>query len=165
MVITKINNEKVFDKNILLVTKTDTKGKITYANRAFIELVDIEEEILIGAQHNIIRHPDMPKIIFKYLWSYLQDEKEIHAYVKNICRDGSYYWVMANVTASYLKDTVIGYHSTRRKPTKEALNLIIPLYKKLLHAEKNGGINASEVIINDLLKEKGVEYDEFILSI
>jgi len=156
--------ENTFDNNVLLVTKTDTKGKITYANRGFIEIVAMDEETLIGAPHNIIRHPDMPKIIFKYLWKYLQSEREIHAYVKNICADGSYYWVMANVTPSYYHNKVVGYHSVRRKPTKEALDIIIPLYKKLLAAEKQGGLNASEKIMNELLKQKGQQYDEFILS-
>ncbi|MEA1983158.1 MAG: PAS domain-containing protein, partial [Campylobacterota bacterium] len=141
------------------------KGKITYANRAFKDIVEMDESELIGSPHNIIRHPDMPKVIFKYLWSYLQNEKEIHAYVKNICADGSYYWVMANVTPSSFNGKVVGYHSSRRKPTKESLEVIIPLYKKLLQAEKSGGIVASEKIINDILEEKGVHYDEFILAV
>ena len=168
MKITPINKEKHFKSNALLVTKTDLKGKITYANRAFMDIVDITEERLIGSPHNIIRHPDMPKIIFKLLWSYLQDKKEIHAYVKNICRDGSYYWVMANVTPSYdsqNKNKVVGYHSSRRVPTQEALSVIEPLYKQLLLSEKNGGITESEKIINNILQEKGISYDEFILSI
>ena len=160
-------NEKTFAKNALLVTKTDLKGIITYANRNFINIVGLDEDQLIGNPHNIIRHPDMPKIIFKYLWSYLQDKKEIHAYVKNLCVDGSFYWVMANVTPSFDPTTnqVIGYHSARRLPTPEALEIIKPLYEKLLAAERRGGINASEKILNTLLKEKGVTYDEFILSI
>jgi len=158
-------NEKTFSQDVLLVTKTDLKGIITYANRGFMDIVDMHEDVLIGAPHNIIRHPDMPKIIFQYLWSYLQSGKEIHAYVKNICADGSYYWVMANVTPSYTKDSKpIGYHSARRKPTQKALEIIIPLYQKLLQAERSGGIQASQKIMDDLLQEKGVQYDEFILS-
>jgi hypothetical protein len=109
----------------------------------------------------------MPKVIFKLLWTYLKDKKEIHAYVKNLCSDGSYYWVFANVTPSYdnkNSDKVVGYHSSRCSPTQDALKIIEPLYEQLLLAEKNGGMDASEKIINDLLKEKGVSYDEFILS-
>lgn len=164
MKITPINREKTFAKNVLLVTKTDLKGNITYANRAFMDIVGMGENTLVGSPHNIIRHPDMPKVIFKYLWSYLQDGHEIHAYVKNLCADGSYYWVMANVTPSYLNGKVVGYHSSRRAPTKEAIAIIKPLYEKLLMAEKSGGINSSEKTMNDLLQEKGVSYDEFILS-
>ena len=169
MKITPSNNEKTFKENVLLVTKTDLKGKITYANRAFMQIVEMDEDELIGSAHSIIRHPDMPSVIFKYLWTYLQSAQEIHAYVKNICADGSYYWVMANVTPSFdstssTSDTIIGYHSSRRLPTPEALSVIKPLYEKLLHAEKSGGIAASEKIMTELLKEKGVSYDEFILS-
>ena len=159
-------NEKTFNDNELLVTKTDLEGIITYANRNFTRIVGLPEAELIGKPHNIIRHPDMPKIIFKYLWDYLENGREIHAYVKNLCADGSYYWVMANVTPSYNPTTneKIGYHSARRKPSQEALDIIIPLYKSLLSAEKSGGMVASEKIMNKLLKEKGVQYDEFILS-
>lgn len=164
MKITPIDSEKTFEKNVLLVTKTDLKGKITYANRGFMKVVGMGEDELIGAPHNIIRHPDMPKIIFKLLWTYLQKGDEIHAYVKNLCADGSYYWVLANVTPSFDGNKIIGYHSARRSPTKEALDIIKPLYEKLLHAEKSGGINASEKVINDLLQKKGMAYDEFILS-
>lgn len=157
--------EKTFESNILLVTKTDLKGKITYANRHFMDIVGMGEDELIGSPHNIVRHPDMPKIIFKLLWQNLHNKKEVHAYVKNRCADGSYYWVFANVTPSFnIEGDVIGYHSARRKPTKEALEIIKPLYAKLLNAEKGDGMKASEALLNNLLKEKGVEYDEFILS-
>ncbi|NCO02478.1 MAG: PAS domain S-box protein [Epsilonproteobacteria bacterium] len=159
------SNEKHFRHDELLVTKTNLKGIITYANKSFINIVGMDEEELIGAPHNIIRHPDMPKVIFKFLWSYLQNKEEIHAYVKNLCADGSYYWVMANVTPSFLHGKVVGYHSSRRTPTKEALEAIVPLYKKLLDAEKSGGVLASEKMLSDILKEKGMNYDEFILSI
>ena len=160
------NTERVLKENELLVTKTDLKGNITYANRNFLRIVGLNENDLIGKPHNIIRHPDMPKIIFKYLWEYLQKDTEIYAYVKNLCADGSYYWVLANVSPSYNPSTnkVIGYHSARRKPTKKSLDIIVPLYKQLLLAEKSGGITASEEIINKLLQEKGMNYDEFILS-
>ena len=159
------NNEKTFPKDQLLVTKTNTKGIITYANKGFMEIVGLNEDELVGKPHNIIRHPDMPKVIFKYLWDYLKKGEEIHAYVKNLCADGSYYWVLANVTPSYLNNKVVGYHSSRRNPSKKALETIEPLYKKLLAAEKSGGIKASENIMNNLLQEKGMQYDQFILSI
>ena len=165
MFATPKNNEKTFNSNELLVTKTDLKGVITYANQKFINIIGLKEEELIGKPHNIIRHPDMPKIIFKLLWDTLKSGSEINAYVKNLCADGSYYWVMANVTPSYLNGKVIGYHSARRTASKDALSIIEPLYKQLLSAEKSGGMSASQKILDNLLKEKGMEYDEFILSI
>ena len=165
MKITPKNQEVYFGENTLLVSKTDLKGVITYCNRAFFEIVKMSEKELIGKPHNLIRHPDMPRIIFKALWDYLQSGKEINAYVKNLTADGSYYWVFANVTPSYFNNKIIGYHSARRKPKKEALDIIIPFYKQLLEAEKQGGMKESEKMLNKLLEEKGVEYDEFILSI
>jgi PAS domain S-box-containing protein len=165
MNITPTNKEVTFDENTLLVTKTDTSGKITYANRAFIDIVKMQESELIGKPHNIIRHPDMPRVIFKLLWDYLKSGREINAYVKNLCSDGSYYWVLANVTPSYFNDKVVGYHSARKKPKSASLDIIKPLYKTLLDLEKQGGMEASMKKIDELLKEKGVEYDEFILSI
>jgi len=159
------DKEVTFDENTLLVTKTDTKGKITYANRAFIDIVKMKESELIDKPHSIVRHPDMPKVIFKLLWNYLKDGKEINAYVKNLCSDGSYYWVFANVTPSYFNNKVVGYHSARRKPTKKALDFIIPLYKELLAIEKSSGVEASFKKVMQILDEKGVRYDEFILSI
>jgi len=159
------NKEVTFDEQTLLVTKTDLKGKITYANRAFIDIVKMQEKELVGQPHNLVRHPDMPKVIFKLLWDYLKSGKEINAYVKNLCKDGSYYWVFANVTPSYFNNKIIGYHSARKKPTQTALQTIKPLYQTLLDLEKRGGINESMKKIEQLLKEKGVEYDEFILSV
>ncbi len=173
MKITPNNNEKNFNSNVLLVTKTDLKGRIIYANRAFMDIVQMNENILIGANHNIIRHPDMPKIIFKFLWIHLQRREEIHAYIKNLCADGSYYWVLANVTPSYeirqktqkKEFEIVGYHSARRLPSKEAMDIIKPLYERLLKAEKNAGIRESEKIMREILDEKGLDYEEFILSI
>ncbi len=158
------NNEVNFDAHTLLISKTDLKGKITYVNRDFMKAVNIKEKDLIGQPHNINRHPDMPRIIFKMLWQYLQNGQEIHAYVKNITSDGSFYWVFANITPSYFNSKIIGYHSARRKPSKEALEIVKPLYKKLLEAEKHGGMDASESLMQTLLNEKEMEYEEFILS-
>lgn len=164
--ITPTSNEKFFPKDTLLVTKTDKKGNITYCNDAFLHIVGFSEEELLGKPHNIIRHPDMPKVIFKFLWDYISKGQEIHAFVKNLCADGSFYWVMANVTPSLnLKNEIIGYHSARRNPSPEALQVIKPLYQELLSLEKSGGMRASENRLIEILNEKGMEYDEFILSI
>ena len=160
------SQEKFFDTKSLLVSKTDTKGRITYVNKNFMDIAGYTEKELIGKPHNIVRHPDMPRLIFKLLWEHIGNGDEIHAYVKNRCADGGFYWVLANVTPSYsVESKIIGYHSARRYPQKEALEVIIPLYQKLLELEKNEGIGASEAYLNQLLSEKGMSYDEFILSI
>ncbi len=158
--------ELKFDDNEIVVSKTDTKGKITYGNDLFLKLAGYTEKELLGAPHNIIRHPDMPKIIFQSLWDTVRQGKEIYAYVMNKSRNGDFYWVFANVTPSYNHaGDVVGYYSVRRKPSQKALNIVKPLYSKLLHAERSGGVNESEKLLNGLLAEKGGRYDKFILSI
>ena len=157
-----------FSENEILVSKTDLKGRITYGNRRFIELTGFSEQELLGAPHNIIRHPDMPKAAFKLVWDTIQKGEEINAYVINLAKDGSHYWVYANITPSFADDgkTIIGYHSTRRVPNKDTINNIIkPLYAKMLSAEQSGGIEAGVAVLMDVLKEKGVHYDELVCTI
>lgn len=157
-----INKEHEVKADAFLVSKTDSKGKITYCNPPFVSVVGLSEQDILGKPHNIIRHPDMPRIIFKLLWAKISNKEEIFAYVKNMSYDGGFYWVYANVTASLDKNgAIVGYYSVRRKANLKALEIIKPLYEKLLSLEKNGGMEASEKYLTELLKEKGVSYEEF----
>ena len=154
--------EHTVHADAFLVSKTDTHGKITYCNEPFIKIVGASEQELLGKPHSIVRHPDMPRIIFKLLWDKVKNKEEIFAYVKNLSFDGGCYWVYANVTASLDKNNIIiGYYSVRRKVNPKALEIIKPLYEKLLSLEKTGGIEASSQYLTDLLHEKGVSYEEF----
>ena len=129
--------EHTVNPDAFLVSKTDLKGNITYCNQPFIKIVGSSEKELLGKPHNIVRHPDMPRIIFKLLWEKIKQKNEIFAYVKNLSFDGGFYWVYANVTASLDSNgNIIGYYSVRRKANNKALEIIIPLYKKLLELEK-----------------------------
>jgi PAS domain S-box-containing protein len=158
--------ERKFLESEIIVSKTDTKGRITYGNELFLKLAGYAEADILGQPHNIIRHPNMPRIIFKLLWDYIQAGKEINAYVINKSKNGDYYWVFANVTPSYDSNgKIVGYYSVRRKPTDKALNIIKPLYKQLLNAEKSGGMDASLKMVNTLLEKNGGRYDKFILSL
>ena len=149
-----------------IVSKTDTKGKLTYVNKIFMEMAEYTEEELLGKPHSIIRHPDMPKAVFKLLWDRIQNKEEIFAYVVNKTKNGNEYWVYANVTASLdERGNIIGYYSVRRKPNPEALAIIKPLYAQMLQAERSGGIAAGEKVLNDLIHKEGVSYDELIISI
>ncbi len=160
------NQELTFGEEEFIVSKTDLNGKITYGNSLFIEMSGYDELSLLDKPHNILRHEDMPSVVFKLLWSRIKEGKEIFAYVKNKTKNGDFYWVFAHVTPSFDTDRKISnYHSVRRKPTQKALDVIKPLYATLLQKEKTGGINVSEAALNQLLKEKGVSYDEFILSL
>ena len=158
--------ERVMKSEDFIISKTDTKGKLTYCNEIFMDMSMMTERELIGKPHSIVRHPDMPKIVFTLLWEHISTGNEIFAYVKNLSKDGSFYWVFANVTPSYDdKNNIIGYHSVRIKPNEKALEVIKPLYAKLLEIEKSQGVEASKEALNEILKEKGVSYDEFIITL
>jgi len=164
--------ERHFDANDVIVSKTDLKGKITYANRTFIQLAGYNERELLGAPHNLIRHPDMPRCVFKLLWDTIATGKEIFAYVINKSKNGDHYWVFAHVTPSYdQKGKIVGYHSNRRVPRREPLDqVIIPTYRALCevearHSSPKEGIQASLDVVVNMLKEKGLTYDEWVLSL
>lgn len=162
--------EKVMREDDFIVSKTDLKGRITYGNRIFIEYSGYTAQELLGAQHNIIRHPDMPRAVFKLLWDAIQARQECFAYVKNMSRDGSYYWVFANVTPSFdSQGNLLGYFSVRRKPKASGIKVMSDLYRAMLDAETRAGARdamaASGKLLSDLLREKDVSYEELVLSI
>jgi len=157
---------KQMQKDDFIVSKTDLKGRITYTNKIFMDMAGYTEAELLGKPHNIIRHPDMPKAVFKLLWQKIQNKEEIFAFVINKTKTGDSYWVYANVTASLDdKKNIIGYYSVRRMPNPKAIEIIKPLYAKMLQAEKTSGVDASTKILTDLLHEQGASYDELIISI
>lgn len=154
----------------LIVSKTDLKGRITYGNRAFNHYSGFTERELIGKQHNIVRHPDMPRAVFQLLWDRLKAGQEVFAFVKNIAKSGSFYWVFANVTPSYdAQGKLLGYFSVRRKPNPDAIAVIQPLYRKMLQAEKDAGtqdaIAASTQLMRDTLAAQNISYDDFVLNL
>ena len=164
--------ERFFDEDEIIVSKTDTKGHLTYTNDVFLRLASYTEDEVLGQPHAMIRHPDMPRAVFKLLWDTIQTGKEIFAYVVNMAKNGDHYWVIAHVTPSFdANGQVIGYHSNRRVPDRDTLtNVIQPLYKKLLdiensHANRKDGMNAAFDTLLGILEEKGVSYDEFIFSL
>ncbi len=157
---------KSIKQDDFIVSKTDLKGNITYVNKIFMDIGEYREAELLGKSHNIIRHPEMPKAIFKLLWERVSKKEEVFAYVLNKTKNGNEYWVYANVTASLdEKGNIVGYYSVRRKPESNAIETIKPIYKKMLESEKRSGINESTKILTDILNEKGIDYNEFIISL
>jgi len=153
-------------ENDFIISKTDTKGRLTYVNKIFVDMAGYTEEELLGQPHNIVRNPLMPKVIFKLLWEKIQNKEEIFAYVVNKTKNGDDYWVYANVTASLdERNNILGFYSVRRMPNRRALEIIKPLYAQMVNAERSGGIEASRKILDDTCKEKGVGYDELIISL
>ena len=161
-----------FDRDEIIVSKTDPTGRITYANRVFQRVAGFDERELLGAPHSIIRHPDMPRCVFKLLWDTLAEGREIFAYVKNLAKNGDHYWVFAHVTPSHdTSGELLGYHSNRRVPDQRVVEeTIVPLYRALLaeegrHQDRKAGMASAGRMLLSLLEEKGIGYDELVLSL
>lgn len=129
--------EHTFSDDTFLVSKTNPRGIITYANTTFIALSGYTENELLNQPHNMIRHPDMPKAAFQDLWTTVQAGTEWHGIVKNLRKDGGYYWVDATVTPSFLKGKIVGYMSVRRKPTHEQIDNATELYRTMIKEENS----------------------------
>lgn len=162
--------ERVMRENDFIVSKTDPKGIITYGNPIFIEFSGYSEEELLGAQHNIIRHPDMPRAAFKLVWDTIQSGKEVFAYVKNMSKDGGYYWVFTHVTPDFGPNgSIVGYTSVRRCPKRDAIDKVAPVYRQMVEAEKAAGardaIAAGTAVLVNLLKQTGMSYEELVFSL
>jgi PAS domain S-box-containing protein len=162
--------ERVMRESDFIVSMTNAKGIITYGNRIFIEFSGYGEDELLGSQHNTIRHPDMPRGVFQLLWDKIQKREECFAYIKNMSKDGGFYWVFTNVTPTFDQaGNISGYFSVRRKPKQSGVQTVSVLYAAMLDAEKKAGpakaIAASTKILVDLLNEKGLSYEELVLAI
>ena len=150
------NEEIILKNNVYIESDTDLKGIITYVNDYFAEISGYSKEELIGQPHSIVRHPDMPKVLFKILWERIQNGQNFVAAVKNLAKDGRYYWVFTDFEV--LKDeqgNATGYKASRKKISKHVTDVLDPIYKKLVEVEKEGGIEASEKYLTDFLKSHG----------
>ncbi len=161
------DNEIKLSNKRYIVSKTDPKGIIEYGNDYFVEISGYTEEELLGQPHSIIRHPDMPKIVFKMMWDRIKRNENIMAVVKNLAKDGSYYWVVTEFEAKVdpITNEIISYTAFRKAAPQKAVETIAPIYKKLLEIEEKGGMQASEKYLRGFLEEKNVTYDEFINEI
>lgn len=128
--------EVPFPDGRLIVSRTDLAGIITHANDAFVEMSGYERSELIGAPHHILRHPDMPRVAFKGLWDTISAGQKWHGYVKNLRKDGAFYWVYATAVPNIRSGTIVGYTSVRRKPSRSRIAELVPLYAQWLAAEK-----------------------------
>lgn len=162
-----IDEEIIWDKTKTIVSKTDAYGTILYANDVFANTCEYSPIELIGEPHNIIRHPDMPKVAFKVLWSALKKGENFHAIVKNLTRTGRYYWVITDFTIDKNEnDEIIGYTARRKAVPNSVIKKIEPLYKTLLDIEKIKGEKASELYFDAYLREEvGKNYDEFVVDL
>jgi len=137
----KLKKEQVLSSVDIIVSQSDLDGFIIYANPIFYKIAGYNYGELIGENHNIIRHEDMPKTIFNLLWEELKNKNEVYSLVKNRCKDGGFYWVFAHIRPSFNKDgTVRNYISTRRAASQKAKSIIEPIYQQLLEIEKDNDI-------------------------
>ena len=163
--------ERFFDKDELIVSKTDTKGIVTYANDVFLRIASYRENQVLGKNHNLIRHPDMPRCVFKLLWDTISAGEEIFAYVLNRAANGDHYWVLAHVTPTFDENkNIVEYHSSRRVPTREAIDKITPIYKSLLDVEKQHtnpkeGLKASWDALMNFVEQNGGSYGRIVFSL
>jgi len=145
----------------IVVSKGDEKGDITYVNPIFVKLSEYTQAELLEKPHAILRHPDMPKVIFKFLWDNLKNGKDVKAFVKNRTKNGNFYWVFAHVRVATNPDgSFRNYVSTRRGMSKNARAVIEPLYMKMVEEEKNG-IDGSLEILGSFLRSNGTSIDNF----
>lgn len=164
-------HERTFGADEIIVSKTSLTGHIVYANRLFVSISGYTEAELLGKPHSILRHPEMPRSIFKLLWSTISNGAELFAYVVNRCKNGDHYWVFAHVTPSFNEDgRIVGYHSSRRSPDRSKLELVRPIYRQLIEVEARyqnpkDQMAASQPLLDELLAKRGLSYEEFIFSL
>ncbi|ARJ67428.1 MULTISPECIES: PAS domain-containing protein [Magnetospirillum] len=163
--------ERFLASDAIVVSKTDPGGRITYANRTFLDIAGYRENDVLGRPHNILRHPDMPRAVFKLLWDTIQDGSEIFAYVINRAKNGDHYWVFAHVTPTFGADnTIIGFHSSRRAPIRKAVQTVTEVYRELKQEEsKFGNPKDAAAAGLDMLNRKfigaGGTYEDLVFSL
>ncbi len=164
-------DEVFFDKEEIIVSKTDLRGVITYANDVFLRVAGYKESEILGEAHNCIRHPDMPRCVFQLLWDTIQAGEEIFAYVINQAKNGDHYWVLAHVTPTFdPTGEIVGYHSSRRVPERSAIEVVTGIYKELMEIEArysnhSEGIQVATAALLEKLEGLGISYPQFVFSL
>lgn len=150
----------------LIVSKTDKKGMITYANPAFLKISGYQTKELCSQNHNIIRHPDMPRAIFSYMWQELEKGNHFYGFVKNLTKEGAFYWIFAYMVPDYdERGEVIGYHSERRSPNPKAIPDIVNLYNMMKQIEIKKDIDSAIEYMQSIVSNKAKDYNNYIYKL
>lgn len=163
--------ERHFGVDEIVVSKTDATGRLTYVNDVFCRIGLYDESELVGQPHSIIRHPDMPRCVFKLLWDTVGRGEEIFAFVKNMAKNGDHYWVLAHVTPTFdAQGKIVGYHSNRRVPEEAAVCRIDAIYREVLaeeqrHVDRKQGMQAGYELLQAKLRALDLAYDRFVFSL
>jgi PAS domain S-box-containing protein len=159
-----IDVEVVLDPSKVIMSKTNKRGIILYVNDYFCEIAKYNRKELLGSPHNIIRHPDMPKVIFKLLWDKLKKGENLYAVVKNLTKDGSYYWVVTKFETTYDNKGNILAHYARRKAIPDKIKEISSvIYDKIRKIEEIDEQVAEDTFF-EILKSYNLTYDDFFLE-
>ncbi len=161
------DEEMFFEPNDLIISRTDTRGTITYCNDIFAKMSGWSKEELLGSNHNLIRHPEMPQVAYQLVWDSIKAKSEFYGYVKNLRKDGGFYWVFAYITADLDENgEIAGYTSYRRFAPKLAVQTMESIYRLLLEEENKAGMEGSKAFLQNYLKEAGfASYDQFIVDL
>lgn len=169
--ITPTGIERYLSGDDIIVSKTDLKGRIQYANRTFLTISEFTEQEVLGQPHNMIRHPDMPRCLFRVMWNRIQAGHEIFVYVINLTKSGGHYWVLAHVTPSRNESgEITGFHSNRRSPKRSGVEAAAALYRDLVRVEKSNanreaGLAAGMKLLEERLAAAHMTYDEWVFSL
>ncbi len=160
---TPSDREQEWDRSKVLLSKTDANGNILYANEAFIDVCGYDDFELMDKNHNVLRHPDMPKVIYKLMWANLLKGEAFHTIIKNMAKTGRYYWVVNDIKSITDSNGNFSYTGQQKAVEHELVTKIIePLYKKLLQIEIASGLQSSENYLTGFLEERNKSYCEFI---
>lgn len=161
-----------FARNLLIVSKTDPNGVITYANHGFCEVACYRMEELLGRPHSIVRHPDMPRTAFSVMWETLKSGQEFFAYVVNRAANGNHYWVFAHVVPDVdpRSGAILGYHSARRWADPQACERAMAVYQVLLDVERREptprrAVEAGRAALATILNDAGHTYEKWVFSL
>ncbi len=162
--VTPTDNQIELSSKKYIVSKTNAKGIIEYGNDYFVEISGYSENELIGQPHSIVRHPDMPKIAFKMMWDRIKEGKNFMAIVKNMAKNGDYYWVVTEFEPKHdtITGEIISHTAFRKAAPQKAIDAITPIYAELLKIEKEHGMEASEKYLRGYLDENHTTYDDFV---
>ena len=132
---TPIDEEVLFDGRSL-ISETDLKGVITFVNRKFVEMTGYSKAEAVGEPHSMLRHPDMPKAAFAGMWKIIKEGTIWEGYVKNLRKDGKYYWVIVHIVPKKDEEgNIVGYIASRKMPDRHQIELVTEQYKEMIAAE------------------------------
>jgi PAS domain S-box-containing protein len=167
-----VDGIELIDKEIkvsprdMLVSKTDIKGNIVYGNATFWRISQLDEKETLGKPHNVNRHPDMPKAVFKLMWDTIKGGNNFRGVVKNKAVDGRYYWVITDFNISRNADgSIKNYMAFRQRVEPRVRKVIEPIYKRMLDIERKSGMEKSGELLESFLEEKGTDYSTFIAEL